>query len=155
MMSKFLYLENNDMFKHLFDNSVQSLTTSWALFLQKYGEVGRNFRDDFYFSVYPFAGIILIIFSLLSCVIYYYYMNSHFGDNYLKRTYIFTLVVNSFVIGLTTFIRTSFILNKFSCPTGTHIFSITLINSLFGGILFIIMSCILKWNSPMGKRTPF
>lgn len=143
------------MFKSLFDDPLQSITSSWALFLHKYGDVGKSVRDEFYMSMYPFAGFVLVIFSIISCLIYYYHMNRLFGDNYSKRTYFTTLIVNSLAIGIVTFTKARLLLKSFTCPTSPHIVGLALINFAFGAFLFFLISCFIKWNSPMGKRTPF
>jgi len=143
------------MWKSLYDGFLQKLTTPWAEFIQRFAACGRNVRDKFFSDVYSWAAFWLIILSLLICVFYYYYLNGKFGKYYSKKSYFFTMFINGLLIAIATYITGKNILGEFICQTTTHILWLSVINFLYGAILFFLISLCIKWRSFMGKRTPF
>lgn len=144
------------MWKLLYDKLLQWLTSiPWAEFLKKHGAIGRTFRDRVYQDMYSYAGIYLLLISVISCIIYYYYLNSRFGNYYSNKSWCWWMFINSFLIALTTFITGKVIFGSFICPTTTHVIWLSIINFVYGLLLFFIISILVKWKSPMAKRTPF
>lgn len=143
------------MWKNLYDGFLQKLTSTWAEYLQRFTTCGRTVRDKFFSDIYSWAALWLILFSILSCAIYYYYLNAKFGKYYSRKSYFLTMLANSLLIAIATFISGRVILKSFICPTTTHLIWISIINFLYGAILFFLISIVIKWKSYMGKRTPF
>ena len=143
------------MWKNLYDEFLQRLTVPWAEFIQKFASCGRTVRDKFFSDVYPWAAFWLIAFSIVVCVFYYYYLNTRFGKYYSKKSYFLIMFINSLLIAIVTFINGKIFLGAFICSATTQILWFSIINFLYGAILFFIISVCIKWKSFMGKRTPF
>ena len=143
------------MWKNIYDSLLQKLTTPWAEFLQKYSSCGRNVRDKFFSDIYSMSGLLLFLFSVLICCFFYYYLNARFGKYYSKKSYFLTMLINSLLIAIITFVTGKIILNDFICPTTIRILWLSIINFIYGAVLFFIVSVCIKWKSHMGKRTPF
>lgn len=143
------------MFKHLFDSLLQGMTVSWAEYIQKNTDSGLAFRDMFYENLYRDAFFLLLFVSVLTTFIYYLYLNANFGTYYSLKWYFFLMLTNSCVIFIASQLILYYSLKRFNCPTGPHIFSLSVISFVYGLITFFIISMLLKWFSPMGKKTPF
>lgn len=143
------------MWKIIFDNFFQTLNLPWSQYLQKYTECGRSVMDSFYYNIYPTSGVWLIIISLIFCFLFYYYFNYRFGRYYTIKWYIVFSVLNCFFVFIVTFGIAYFNLHKFSCVIFSLYLIFGLINSLYSALIFFIISILIKWWSPMGKRTPF
>jgi uncharacterized membrane protein len=143
------------MWKNIYDLLLQKLTTPWAEFIQKYSSCGRNVRDKFFSDVYSLSGLWLILISIIICCFFYFYLNGRFGKYYSKKSYFFTMFINSSLITIATFVTGRIILHDFICPTTTRILWLSIINFFYGIIWFLFVSACIKWKSYMGKRTPF
>lgn len=141
--------------KNLYDSFLQSLTSTWGEVLRTCGSEGRLIKDNFQNKVYPDIGLYLAGVTLITVLIYYYYLNAKFGRYYSIWFWFLTLLSNSIIIFLITYMRTQSILNSPVCNINRHILYISFINAFFAALLFFIMSLIVKWKSPMGKKTPF
>lgn len=141
--------------KSIYDYIFQLLNQPWNQYVQKYTECGRSVMDSFYYIIYPTSGVWLIIISLIFCFLFYYYFNYHYGRYYKIKWFIVFLVLNSLIVFLVTFGISYFNLHKFSCTLFSQYLSFGLINFFYSALLFFIISIIIKWWSPMGKRTPF
>lgn len=141
--------------KSLYDSFLQLLSGSWAEVMRRCGSSGRIVRDNFQNNVYPDIGLYLAGITLISVFFYYFYLNVKFGRYYSIRFWFLTLLLNSIVIFFITYLRTKSILDSPVCNINKHILYVSLINAFFAAILFFIISLIVKWKSPMGKKTPF
>lgn len=143
------------MWKTIYDQFLQFLSSSWALYIQQNASSGRAVRDKFYSSIYMDAGLLLMFTTFLGCILYYYYFNLRFGKYYTFGSWIKYALLICFVLAMLTYLTAYYRLNDLNSPTGYHTLFISLINFLYGLILFFVFSCLMKWGSPMGKRTPF
>ncbi len=155
------------MWKNLYDTLLQTLTTSWASYISSYSRQGRLVRDSFFNEIYQSAGAILVIVSLISTLLYYFYFNSQFGRYYKIKSWFKCMIFTSLLIGLATLIIGKSFLGSFSCPTFSLIMWLSIINILYGIILFFLLSVICQLFailvrklfyhdlSPMASRTPF
>lgn len=141
--------------KSLYDSLLQFLAGSWAEFTKGCGSAGRIVRDNFQKNVYPGIGIYLFVITIIFILFYYYYLNSKFGRYYSIKSWLFALLSNSSIVFLITYLRTKAILDSPVCNVSKQILFISIINAFFAAILFLILSFISKWRSPMAKRTPF
>ncbi len=143
------------MWKNIYDSFFQILTIPWNEYLQKYTDCGKLVMDKFYISIYPLSGVLLVVSTLLLCIIYYYWFNLRFGKFYKRKSYFFFMIINSFVIGLISFIVAKSYLAKFNCTVTSQYLNFGVINFTYGAVLFFIVSILIKKWSPMGKKTPF
>ena len=143
------------MWKSIYDSFLQLMTVSWAEFIRINKSTGRIVRDNFQSKVYPEIGLYLIAITLVLSLFYYYYLNFRFGKYYKKRAWVVILILNSSVVGIVTYLRANNLLDNPVIDVSKHLLWISLINALYAAILFFIFSLIIKWKSPMGKRTPF
>ncbi len=144
------------MWKNIYDSILQSCTgITWTQFMHDNGAIGTTVRNKFFSSMYPYAGIYLLFFSIITCIVYYYYFNARFGNYYTQKIYYWNMFINSLLIGLSTFITGKVVLGAFICPTTPHVIWLSIINFFYGAILFFGISILIKWKSPMAKRTPF
>jgi hypothetical protein len=143
------------MFKGIYDKAVQSMTVTWAEYLDKNGDTGRLFREEFTSNMYTIAGALLILLTLSSCLIYYYYFNGKFGNYYRWYHWLYAMSINAVLVGMLTMIIGFSLYKKLVCPTGHHVAMLGLLNLLYAALLFFFLSFIFKWKSVMGKTTPF
>jgi hypothetical protein len=143
------------MWKDLYDSFLQSMTVSWAHFMAQNSSAGRVVRDDFQNRIYADAGLWLLVLSIGFSVIYYYYLNRRFGRYYSLGAWFVLLFISSLSVWLATWIRTRAILQDPSIDVSRQVLWMGLINAFYGAILFFLLALVLKWASPMGKRTPF
>lgn len=143
------------MLKGLYDRFLQSLTTTWAVFLEKNGDPGRLFRDQFTHNMYLNAFVTLVVLAALFCWFYYYYLNGRFGNYYRWWHYLTTLFCCALLVFSVTLVTGLLTYKKFVIPTGHHIFMLSVINFIYAAALFFLLSLVIKWGSVMGKRTPF
>ena len=155
------------MWKYLYDAFLQKLTSPWASFLTKFAKQGRLVRDVFFNDVYQYSGIILSAVCIISCLLYYFYFNKKFGKYYTKRSWFKWMFVTSLVIGVLTFFVGRSCVSSFLCPTTPLIAWLSVINFLYGLVLFFIISLVCQLIaimvrrlfsydlSPMASRTPF
>ena len=155
------------MWKTLYDSLLQFLAGDWAKYLADNKAPGRLVRDTFFNSIYPYSGLILIGITLGSTILFYFYFNNRFGRYYKVRTWFLWMLISSTIIGIFTFILTKSFLSSFICPTTLLIICQSLINLLWGFVLFFILSLVLQAMaiiirklfhidlSSMGSRTPF
>ena len=155
------------MWKYLYDALLQMLTSPWASFLTKFSKQGRLVRDVFFNDVYQYSGIILFSVCLISCLLYYFYFNKKFGKYYTKRSWFKWMFLTSLLVGVLTFIAGWSCVSSFLCPTTPLIAWLSVINFLYGLVLFFIISLVCQLIaimvrrlfsydlSPMASRTPF
>lgn len=143
------------MWKNLYDFLLQSLTVTWAEFIQKNKSCGTLVRNNFQSKVYADVGLYLIVSTLIVTLFFYYYLNSKFGRYYSLKSWFIALLINSLLIGLLSYYATKSILDNPICDVSRHILWISIINASYAAILFFIVSIIFKIKSPMGKKTPF
>jgi hypothetical protein len=143
------------MWKSIYDSFLQLMTVSWAEFIKKNKSTGSAVRDNFRINIYPEIGLYLIAISLALTLFYYYYLNLRFGKYYKQRAWFVILTVNSLIVGTITYLRADKLLDNPVIDVSKHLLWISLINAIYAAILFFIISLIIKWSSPMGKRTPF
>jgi uncharacterized BrkB/YihY/UPF0761 family membrane protein len=103
-------------------------------------------------DVYMTTGIILIGFSFLSAVIYYYVLNKFFLHWFKMRRWFLIMLINTLLIGLFAYCIAINILQT-SWLDGT-VLSFGFINLLYGAIMYFIASCMICWGSPRAKYTP-
>lgn len=142
------------MWKLLYDQLVQLLTIGHAQYVQRYETAGRGVRNMLYTSTYLNAGVVLVATSLTVCVLYYYYFNMRFGRYYSSASWFRFAIINMVLTAVVTFLIVHNDLGKMSIPVKGYYFSLTLINIVYSIILFFIISMLIKWKSPMGKRSP-
>lgn len=155
------------MWKNLYDSILQILAGSWAKYLSANGAPGRLVRETFFNSIYPYSGLILITVSLIATLLFYFYFNRRFGRYYKLKCWFLWMLLSSLIISFSTFILTKSFLSSFLCPTSLLIIWQSVINLLYGFILFFVLSLIFQAiaiivrklfsfdMSPMGSRTPF
>jgi len=143
------------MWKSLYDSFLQSMTVQWAKFIQDNKSCGKAVRDNFQNKVYSEIGLYAIIITLILSVSFYYYFNLRFGRYYSLKSWIITLCLNSILVGIATYFLTKGILNNPICDASRQLLWISLINAIYAAIFFFLISLVIKWGSPMGKRTPF
>ena len=144
-----------NMWKGLYDTFLQLVATRWSNYLAANGSCGQAVRNNFQNQVYPEAGIILIITTLAVSLLYYYYLNFKFGRYYSLTSWFWMMLTNSLIIGVITYFITRGNLGKPMCPVSNYIIWMGIINSVYGVLLFFLVSLVLKIKSPMGKKTPF
>jgi hypothetical protein len=143
------------MWKNLYDSFLQSMTVSWAQFMQVNHSPGRIVRDNFQNKIYPEIGLYLIVLTVIFSVFYYYYLNSRFGRYYSLGSWFFLLGLCSIAVWLTTWLRARSILEDPIIDVSSQLLWIGIINAIYAAVLFVLLALLLKWGSPMGKRTPF
>ncbi len=155
------------MWKFLYDTLLQWLTSPWAAYMNKYAKQGRLVRDKFFNDIYQYSGIVLLSICIISCFLYYFYFNKRFGRYYRKRTWVKWMFITSLLIGILTFFVGSSSVASFLSPTTMLIVWLSIINLIFGIILFLLFSIICQLIailvrrlffydiSPMASRTPF
>lgn len=142
------------MWKALYDIFLQSMTTSWARFLTENKTVGKSVRDNFQNRIYPEIGLYMIVITFVSCLFFYYYLNLKFGRYYSALSWFIALSVNSVLVGIVTYRVGKKMLGGPPIDVSGHLLWISIINSIYAIGLFFLLSAIMKWKSPMGKRTP-
>jgi len=143
------------MWQKLYDSFLQFMTVSWADFLRMNRSAGRAVKDSFQYKVYPEVGLSLLVIGGMFAFFYYYYLNARFGRYYSVKSWLVMLFISSIVVGVVTYLRTKSILDGPSIDVSQQLLSLSLINTIYAAFLFLLMSLIIKWYSPMGKRTPF
>lgn len=143
------------MWKLFYDGPIQTATMPWSEYIQRYRSCGSTVQGNFQSNVYSLIGLEMVVISLVFALIYYYYFNYRFGRYYSGKSWGFTLALNSVVVAIATYFTTSAILDDPLCGVTSQTTWITIINFLYAGLMFFIFSIIMKWKSPMAKRTPF
>jgi hypothetical protein len=143
------------MWEKIYDSFLQAMTVSWAEFIRLNKTPGRAVRDSFQSNIYPDIAIYMLTVPLVFSLLFYYYFNFRFGKYYSKKSWLITLVISSISVALITYLRSAAILDDPIIDVSQHLFWISIINSIYAAILFAFYSIIIKWKSPMGKRTPF
>jgi len=155
------------MWKNLYDSLLQTLAGTWAKYLNEHGSQGRAVRDTFFNSIYPYSVLILIGISLVATWLFYFYFNKRFGKYYQLRTWFLWMLISALLTCICSYTLAKSFLSSYTCPTNLLIIWQSLINLLYGFILFFILSLIFQAIaivvrklfsfdlSPMGSRTPF
>lgn len=143
------------MWKSLYDSFLQLMTMPWAKFIQDKKSCGRIVRDSFQNKIYGEIGLYAIAIAVFFSVFFYYYLNSKFGRYYAFKSWVVTLLLTSVLVGLATYFGAKNILDNPICDVSMHLLWISIINAVYAGVLFFAISLVIKWKSPMGKRTPF
>lgn len=143
------------MWKALYDEALQSFTMRHAQLIQKYGTPGIKVKDTLTTSTYQDVGTLLIIITLIACITYYYYFNSRFGRYYSTGSWFKFMAIAAVFVAIGTLAVVVGDLSKSTVPVKNYYFWLTFINIIYTAFLFFIISLLIKWGSPMGKRTPF
>jgi len=143
------------MWKSLYDALLQALTVSWAEYIRSSSSAGKMIRDNFQHNIYPDIGLIFLVVATVFGVFYYYYLNFRFGRYYTNRTWWFILGLSSITSGLITYWKVKTMLNNPIVDVSHQLLWIGIINAAYAGVFFFMVSLLIKWFSPMGKRTPF
>lgn len=143
------------MWKGIYDPFLQTMTVSWAKYISQYRSAGTTVRNNFQNLIYPDIGLWLIVFPLMSALLYYYYLNYKFGRYYNTKYWIITMMCNAIIVGVVTYIRSKSLLGHPVINVSKHLIWISIINATYSIILFFAISFIIKSKSPMGKKTPF
>jgi hypothetical protein len=143
------------MWKTLYDSFLQSMTVSWAAYLQMNHSPGKIVRDNFQHKVYPEIGLYMLILTLIFSWIYYYYLNGRFGRYYSLKSWLVLLGICSLVVWVVTYFRARALLQSPIIDVSSHLLWIGIINAVYSAILFFLLAFLFKWRSPMGKKAPF
>ncbi len=155
------------MWKNIYDPVLIFFTQPWARTLSTGGAQGRSMRNKFFEEIYPTAGFVLLAVSIFFALLFYFYLNNKFGIYYKIKNWFATMLLSSVIVGVITFILANSLLNTFTIPTGSFIIWLSVINFIYGAIVFFIISLICQSIaimvrrlfaydiSPMGNRTPF
>lgn len=142
------------MWRSLYDPLLQALTATWAAFIRSNSSDGKEIQDLFREKIYPEIALILVLVVVSFGVFYYYYLNLRFGRYYSIKTWWAILGIASIVAGIITYWKAHKILDNPLVDVSNHLLWIGIINAVYAAILFFIFSLMIKWRSPMGKRTP-
>jgi hypothetical protein len=143
------------MWKNLYDSFLQSMTLTWADFMRINHSNGRLVRDNFQNKIYPEIGIYFIFVTVVMALFFYYYLNARFGRYYTLKSWLLILGLNSGIVWLVTYLRAKTILQGHVIDVSKQLLWIGIINAVYAALLFFVISVLIKWASPMGKRTPF
>jgi hypothetical protein len=139
----------------LYDGFLQFMTITWAVFMRSNGSQGKAIRDNFQNKIYPEVGLYLFGLSVIMTVLYYYYLNWRFGRYYSVKSWAGTLLGGSLLLAVISYIKAKDMLDNPAIDMSKHLQWFAAINGIYSGTLFLLFSMLIKWWSPMGRRTPF
>ncbi len=147
------------MGKKIFDWLV---SPPWAEYLQRFAGCGRNVREKFFSDIYPNSLTWLLVFTVFSCLFYYYYLNGRFGRYYKRRFFYGIMIINAVIVGGITLWSSEASLKIFTCSTMRLSLTLAGLNALYSaGLYFLLSILIIKvvplfgLRSTMGYKTPF
>lgn len=149
------------MWKSLYDYLTQQFAgLKWSAFLaQNNNNITRaaKLRDIFRNDLYPLSGMLVIVFSIIAGLTYYFVINKKGGAGYAFRVkyWVAALLLNAFTV---TFIML-YITMKMSKPFNTlhpfkYCMSLATTNFMYAALLFFIFSIVIKRFS-VANTTPF
>jgi hypothetical protein len=155
------------MWRFFYDVILQLLVVSWAQYRKMNNEAAIQVRDAFRDYIYRHCGLVLILFTLASCFVYYFYMNRRFGGYHRLSDYFKWMTITASIVSLITLWIARSYVAQYTAPTWGFCSWLAAVNFTYSLILFFVVSVICQVVSimvrrlfsldisPMGNRTPF
>jgi len=122
--------------------------SSWLYQLLHGIQEWQEFEDQ----IYQQSATALIVWTLVSVTSYYYVIGWLTSEFNMLRHWFLTLAANCFLTALTVVVVGRFVFETWRVPP--PIVTLAMIQVLYAGILFTLLSFAIQWGSPNARRTP-
>ncbi len=133
-----------DLLRTIYENILRNITKIPA-------STTNAWRED----IFPTTFWLVVIISLLSVLLFYYFFNKLYSSYNGKGNWFATLFLNAFICGG---VAITIVLVAIKLPV-KQILALILwygtINFVYGLLLFLFGTLLLKWFSPNGRKVPF